>query len=67
MRRTETIVKKNNKRVVFVSGHFNNFELMAMQIENAGIELAAIYRPLNNFFLNNIMEEKEQMTYAKIK
>ena len=50
-------IKKNNKRVVFVSGHFNNFELMAMQIENAGIELAAIYRPLNNFFLNNIMEE----------
>ena len=50
-------IKKNKKRVVFVSGHFNNFELMAMQIENAGIELAAIYRPLNNIFLNKIMEK----------
>ena len=37
--------------------HFNNFELMAMQIEKSGINLAAIYRPLNNKFLNPIMEK----------
>ena len=41
---------------MFISGHFNNFELMAMQIEKSGINLAAIYRPLNNTFLNKIME-----------
>ena len=35
-------LKKNNKKAVFISGHFNNFELMAMEIEKAGIELAAI-------------------------
>ncbi len=51
------IIKKEKKNVVFVSGHFNNFELMAMQIEKVGIELSAIYRPLNNIFLNNIMEK----------
>ena len=50
-------IKENKKKVVFVSGHFNNFELMAMQIENSGINVAAIYRPLNNFFLNKIMEK----------
>ena len=50
-------IKKEKKRVVFVSGHFNNFELMAMQIERYGIELSAIYRPLNNIFLNKIMEK----------
>ena len=50
-------IKKNKKKVVFVSGHFNNFELMAMQIENVGIECAALYRPLNNQFLNKLMEE----------
>ena len=50
-------IKKNKKKVVFISGHFNNFELMAMQIENSGINVAAIYRPLNNFFLNNTMEK----------
>ena len=50
-------IRKEKKRVVFVSGHFNNFELMAMQIEKAGIELSAIYRPLNNIFLNKTMEK----------
>ncbi len=49
-------IKKKNRKVVFVSGHFNNFELMAMQIENSGLNVAAIYRPLNNIFLNGIME-----------
>ena len=50
-------IKKNNEPVIFVSGHFNNFELMAMQIEKSGINLAAIYRPLNNKFLNSMMEK----------
>ncbi len=50
-------IKKEKKRVVFISGHFNNFELMALQIEKAGINLCAIYRPLNNLFLNKTMEE----------
>tara|TARA_B100001250_G_scaffold182965_1_gene157471 strand:- start:3056 stop:3916 length:861 start_codon:yes stop_codon:yes gene_type:complete len=50
-------IKNNNKPVVFISGHFNNFELMAMQIEKSGINLAAIYRPLNNIFLNETMEK----------
>ena len=49
-------IKKNDDQVVFISGHFNNFELMAMEIEKAGINLCAIYRPLNNPFLNVIME-----------
>jgi KDO2-lipid IV(A) lauroyltransferase len=49
-------IKENNEPVIFVSGHFNNFELMAMHIEKSGINLAAIYRPLNNQFLNYIME-----------
>jgi len=50
-------LKKTKKRAVFISGHFNNFELMAMQIEKAEIELATIYRPLNNFLLNKTMEQ----------
>ena len=50
-------IKEEKRRAVFVSGHFNNFELMAQQIEKAGINLCAIYRPLNNAFLNKTMEE----------
>ena len=48
-------IKSFDKPVVFISGHFNNFELLAMKIEMLGINLSAIYRPLNNFFLNKIM------------
>jgi Kdo2-lipid IVA lauroyltransferase/acyltransferase len=50
------LIKKESKPVIFISGHFNNFELMAMHLEKSGINLAAIYRPLNNKFLNPIME-----------
>ena len=50
-------IKKNNEPVIFISGHFNNFELMAMHIEKSGIDLAAVYRPLNNKFLNFFMEK----------
>ena len=50
-------IKKNNQKVIFISGHFSNFELMAMQLEKTGIKIAAIYRPLNNIFLNKIMEK----------
>ena len=49
-------IKKSNKQVIFVSGHFSNFELMAMSLEKTGIKLSTIYRPLNNIFLNGIME-----------
>jgi len=50
-------IKRKNKPVIFISGHFSNFELMAMALEKHEIKLAAIYRPLNNFFLNFLMEK----------
>ena len=49
-------IQNDNEPVIFVSGHFSNFELMAMHIEKSGIQLAAVYRPLNNKFLNLVME-----------
>tara|TARA_B100000963_G_scaffold17288_1_gene13236 strand:- start:6633 stop:7496 length:864 start_codon:yes stop_codon:yes gene_type:complete len=49
-------IKNSGKPTVFISGHFNNFELMAMIIEREGVELSAVYRPLNNKFLNILME-----------
>ena len=50
-------IRDKGTPVVFISGHFSNFELMAMQIEKSGINLSAIYRPLNNVFLNKLMEK----------
>jgi len=49
-------IKFEKTPVIFVSGHFSNFELMAMEIEKSGVNLSAIYRPLNNIFLNILME-----------
>ena len=45
-------LKEEKKPILFFSGHFANFELLAMEIEKNGFELYAIYRPLNNVFLN---------------
>ena len=47
---------QQKKPVIFVSGHFANFELMSMEITKRNIPLATIYRPLNNIFLNPFME-----------
>ena len=49
-------ISQNKKPVIFISGHFANFELMSMEITKNKINLATIYRPLNNFFLNPVME-----------
>ncbi len=49
-------IKKNNETVIFFSAHLANFELMAMELDKFGIKCAAIYRPLNNFLLNPLME-----------
>ena len=46
----------DKKPVIFVSGHFANYELMSMEITRKQIKLATIYRPLNNYFLNPFME-----------
>ena len=51
-----TDIKNSNEPVIFYSGHFANFELMPMELDKFGIKCAIIYRPLNNFFLNPLME-----------
>ena len=58
-------LKENNESVIFVSGHFDNFELMAMYLEKSGIKLSAVYRPLNNFFMNLIMERLRKKYICK--
>ncbi len=51
-----TEILRKNKPVIFISGHFANYELMSMELTKANIKLATIYRPLNNIFLNFFME-----------
>ena len=49
-------IKKNNETVIFFSAHLANFELMALVLNNLNMKFATVYRPLNNFFLNPLME-----------
>ena len=49
-------IPQEKKPVIFISGHFANFELMSMEITKNKVPLATIYRPLNNIFLNPLME-----------
>ena len=49
-------ILQQREPVIFVSGHFANFELMSMEINKKNIPLATIYRPLNNIFINSFME-----------
>ena len=49
-------LKNSKDPVLFFSGHFGNFELMAMELEKQGFQISALYRKLNNLFLNPIME-----------
>ena len=56
---------KKNKPVIFISGHFANFELMSMAITKKNINLATIYRPLNNFLINPLMEHLRKKYVCK--
>lgn len=49
-------IAREGKPVIFISAHLANFELMSMEITRQNINLATIYRPLNNIFLNFFME-----------
>jgi KDO2-lipid IV(A) lauroyltransferase len=54
-----------NKPVIFISGHFANYELMCMELTRAGVKVASIYRPLNNFFINPLMEHLRRKNVCK--
>ena len=58
-------ILEENKPVIFISGHFANYELMSMEITKKKIPLATIYRPLNNIFLNPFMEHLRKRYICK--
>jgi len=49
-------LRKTKKPILFFSAHLANFELLAMYLEKEKFNISALYRPLNNPFLNPIME-----------
>ena len=51
----DNIIKKKTP-TVFVAGHFANFEVIGIELNKKKLDFAVIYRQLNNFFLNPLME-----------
>ena len=58
-------LKNLNKPILFFSGHFANFELLAMYLDKNDFNISALYRPLNNIFLNPIMENLRKKHICK--
>jgi len=50
-------IRDSKNPVIFVSGHFSNYELMTMQIVKTNIPLSAVYRPLNNIFMRMVQDK----------
>jgi len=50
-------IRDSKKPVIFVSGHFSNYELMTLQIVKTDIPLSAVYRPLNNVFMRMVQDK----------
>ena len=53
-------VLQNQKPVIFISGHFANFELMSMEITKHNISLATIYNCLNKFVNVGLLKQIDQ-------
>ncbi|MBX7249288.1 MAG: lipid A biosynthesis acyltransferase [Caulobacteraceae bacterium] len=50
-------IKASGKPVIFVSGHFANWEVMMVALFSAGIEAHVAYRPTNNPYVNRRIVE----------
>ena len=48
--------------VILVSGHFGNYDIIRSNLIKRGMRLGALYRPLNNFWLNKTYVEAIKQT-----
>ena len=49
------LLNNSKQPIIFFSGHFANFELMAKCLNELNFSIGAVFRPLNNIFLDPIM------------
>ena len=55
-------IKNNNEQVIFFSIHQANWELLVPTIDNFGISVGAIYRHINNPYINKYILKKRKTT-----
>ena len=46
------IARDKSKPVIFISGHFGNYDVIRANLISKGYELGALYRPMNNPYFN---------------
>jgi KDO2-lipid IV(A) lauroyltransferase len=59
-------IRESGKPVVFISGHFANFELMPAVILDAGIPCQITYRPTNNPYVDASMRKSRARYGVKL-
>ena len=50
--------KKSNRPIIFVSGHYGNYDVIRANLKSRGIEVGALYKPMQNIYFNKIYLEK---------
>ena len=50
--------KKSNRPIILVSGHYGNYDVVRANLKSKGIEVGALYKPMQNIYFNKIYLEK---------
>jgi KDO2-lipid IV(A) lauroyltransferase len=58
-------VRARGKGIIFISGHFANWEVMPFAADQIGIEGGEVYRPLNNPFVDRWMVRRRMINGPK--
>ena len=50
--------KKSNRPIILVSGHYGNYDVVRANLRSKGIEVGALYKPMQNTYFNTLYLEK---------
>lgn len=59
-------VAESGKPAIFVSGHFANWELMAIALHQSGVKSAVVYRAANNPLIDKMIIEKRARVMSRV-
>ncbi|HUJ03511.1 MAG TPA: lysophospholipid acyltransferase family protein [Rhizomicrobium sp.] len=51
-------LKKTGKGILFISGHFANWEMMLLMARQIGLDGGTVYRPVNNIYIDRWMAKR---------
>ena len=49
---------KSNRPIILVSGHYGNYDVVRANLKSRGIEVGALYKPMQNIHFNKLYLEK---------